>query len=566
MNRILQVFCAFFSGLILSLAIPNEIFSFGSPVAGLISLIPLYIAIAYAKSYRDAFLLNGIQALTVHLFSSFWLANFRDFAIFTLGASALGTAFIAAVFGCVLYVPFTWRNTLWENGAEKSWACPVRTIWFALSWTLWEWAKSSGFLGYPWGTLSMSAYSFKPIIQIADITGAYGISFLFAFFAAVCAEGLLLTDMLAHAVKTPALFTSYRNTAACLCMLFFISFLYGVYQFDRRRIPEKFLNTVLVQQNLDPWASADDNKAIEISETLSESGITDFLRAGIKPDLVLWSEAVLRYPFPAAEDHYSLYPEKEPLVSFINRLHVPFIIGAPYTFNREKQLYGNAAVLFDENGKYRGAFNKIHLVPFAEAIPGTEYEWVLKFMDSIVGFSSGWKAGEQYVLFDVPAHKNPDVPDPLVNIISLDNDVSSAPQTMVRISTPICFEDAFPSVCRGLFFAGSEVFINLTDDSWSLTKSAEYQHFVIAALRAIEYRTTLVRSTNSGYSVVVDPSGKVLADLPLFRETAMAYAVPVYKRNITVYARFGNWLPYAALLLLLSCLLSVELKSRKRYC
>ena len=106
---------------------------------------------------------------------------------------------------------------------------------------------------------------------------------------------------------------------------------------------------------------------------------------------------------------------------------------------------------------------------------------------------------------------------------------------------------------RPLFLNGTELFVNITDDSWSLKKSSEIQHFVIASYRAIEYRTTLVRSANAGYSVVVSPSGKVIADLPLFEEAALDFDIPVYKRVMTTYARFGNWLPYLCLIFFAAC-------------
>ncbi|MCR5187597.1 MAG: hypothetical protein K6C97_01585, partial [Treponema sp.] len=109
---------------------------------------------------------------------------------------------------------------------------------------------------------------------------------------------------------------------------------------------------------------------------------------------------------------------------------------------------------------------------------------------------------------------------------------------------PICFDDSFTDIMRPMFLNGAELFVNITDDSWSLKKSSEYQHFVIASYRAIEYRTTLIRSTNAGYSVVVDPAGKILADMPLFQAQAMSCEVPIYEHKMTCYARFGNWLPY----------------------
>lgn len=119
-------------------------------------------------------------------------------------------------------------------------------------------------------------------------------------------------------------------------------------------------------------------------------------------------------------------------------------------------------------------------------------------------------------------------------------------------------------VCRALFRAGSEVFVNITNDSWSMTNSAEYQHFAIASFRAIEFRTTLIRSTNSGYSVVINPKGQVIADMPLFEEASLYTSVPIYKRQVTVYCIFGNWLPVLCLILVSVSVIATEKKGRKQ--
>jgi apolipoprotein N-acyltransferase len=182
------------------------------------------------------------------------------------------------------------------------------------------------------------------------------------------------------------------------------------------------------------------------------------------------------------------------------------------------------------------------------------------FMEKVVGISAGWTPGDQYVYFDVPCRITENYKLPAVKDIDLNKDYmqqkleEQKPYT-VRLSTPICFDDAFTDIMRPLFLNGCELFVNITDDSWSLKKSSEIQHFVIASYRAIEYRTTLIRSANAGYSVVVDPAGKVIADQPLFEESALVYDVPVYEHKMTTYARFGNWLPYLCLAVFVLCCL-----------
>lgn len=84
MKRNLQVFYAFFSGIILALAIQNELMPFGNPFLGLLALIPLYTALSSVKTPRMAGILFSIQITVTHLLSSFWLGFFKEFAIFTI--------------------------------------------------------------------------------------------------------------------------------------------------------------------------------------------------------------------------------------------------------------------------------------------------------------------------------------------------------------------------------------------------------------------------------------------------------------------------------------------------
>ena len=103
MGAILQVFYSAFSAALLSLAIPNEIFYLGFPLASLIALIPFYYALKNCRNYKLAFLCGFTQTCVTHILSSFWLANFMDFAAFTLGASAFGTGVIGGIFGVILF-------------------------------------------------------------------------------------------------------------------------------------------------------------------------------------------------------------------------------------------------------------------------------------------------------------------------------------------------------------------------------------------------------------------------------------------------------------------------------
>lgn len=560
MISILQVFYSVFSGALLATAIPNEIYLLGCPIFSFVALIPYYLAITKAKNYKQAFFLGFVQSITTHFISSFWLAYFKEFALFTLGASAFGTGLIGGLFALCLYIPFSTsnhQNKLNANSLNLKWIelSSFKIIYFAAIYTLYEWGKSSGFLGYPWGTISSTMFKFPILTQIADITGVYGITFIVALFNSIIAEIFIYFND-NKTIKTNR-FNSILLAANLFSVLFVLSIIYGLYQYNKTREPEKYLNTILVQQNSNPWDNTSDKDTILLSEDLTKREIDKLSENDEIPQLVVWSEGCLLTSFPYGAQHYTYYPSDNPLAKFVRNSNVPFIFGGSFVRNKAEKKVFNASILYDENGKYRGIYGKNHLVPFAEALPFAENLKFRNFLEKILGISAGWSPGDQYVLFEIPCSITSKLKLPQVELISLketyeEQNIRKEKLKTVKISTPICYDDAFTDIMRPLFLNGTELFVNITDDSWSLKKSSETQHFVIASYRAIEYRTTLVRSANSGYSAVVSPTGKILKDMPLFEATATNFNIPIYSRTITTYARFGNWFPFFIIIFLFS--------------
>lgn len=565
MTLILQVFYSVFSALILSIAIPNELYIFGCPVFAFVAMVPFYINVRYlCKNYRQAFWCSFIQVLITHLLSSFWLAFFKDFAIFTLGASAIATAFIGGFMGLFFYLPFSRksRQPLIDFSISKPFYehTSFRILYFSFLYTLYEWVKSSGFLGYPWGTISSAMFNFPVFRQLSAITGTYGITFLTIMFNAILAEGFILFYESIKCSDKKLLFFEYSNIVKVFSFLFILSMLYGYYNYNLQRKPVKKLTTVMVQQNSDPWKQKSDTENILKSQNLTQDSIKELKKSNLKPQLVVWSEGCLTKYFPDSYNYYKRNPEESPLVSFIKNMETPLIAGGSYIkriknqeTGEEERRFFNSAIVFDKEGNYRGMYGKLHLVPFAESIPGINNPKIKNIMIKLVGISAGWSKGEQLSYFDIPCSSVDDdfIPAIANTDISVPYKVSKEiKDPTVRICTPICFDDSFTDVIRPLFANGAELFVNITDDSWSLKKSSEIQHFVIGSYRAIEYRTTLIRSANAGYSVVIDPAGKILVDQPLFQDSSVAYEVPVYRRTITTYARFGNWLPYLSIIIL----------------
>lgn len=561
MTLILQVFYTLFSSLLLALAIPNELISYGSPYIAFAALIPYYLAVKHSKNFKTAFLLGFIHSCVTHLISSYWLAFFKDFAAITLGASALGTGLFGSLFGALLYLPYYTekrRNVLYLASASYTFVIPFRIFWFAAVYTSYEWFKSTGFLGYPWGTLSSCMFGARIFMQLSAITGTYGISFLTAYFSAIIGEGVFLLFKLPNLPSKKRIFNAYRTCVSFWTVLFGLSLIYGAFSYSKKRTPIKTLTSILVQQNEDPWKSGSDRDTIIRSQELTLNEIQKLNEEGRKADLIVWSEGALKTPFPDGKSHYQNFPYDKSLSDFIQEVNTPLLTGGSYVqrYNDGNLDFFNAALVFDKNANFRGWYGKNHLVPFAEAIPFMEIPAIRNFMESVIRISAGWTPGRQYTYFDIPCKWADRPVIPAVKNISLLQDYSEQmidenQPPVTRISTPICFDDAFKDVCNPLWKNGSEVFMNMSDDSWSLKKSSEIQHFVIASYRAIEYRTTLVRSTNAGYTTVVDPAGKILTKLPLFESCAASFDVPVYKRQYTTYAKFGNWLPFVLITFIL---------------
>ena len=566
MSLILQVFYSIVSGLLLSAAIPNDIYLLGFPLFAFIALCPYFIAISNCKGFKQAFLLGFCQTISTHLVSSYWLAFFKDFAIFTLGASALATGIIGGFMAIYMYLPFS-RSSKASFDFYKPLPAfytksAFRIFWFAAIYTLYEYIKSSGFLGYPWGTVSSAMYNFKSFTQLAAITGTYGITFLTAVFNALLGEFLILLEKQLHANNKVIFWSSFNWSAITFALLFASTLIYGRYELNLQRKPVKQITTIFVQQNDDPWEILTDDEVILNCQNLTIQQLEQLKNENKKPQLIVWSEGSLKRYFPGNYSYYKHNPPERPFISFIKDCGAPLIAGGGVSIKEKVLVNGeedikktmyNSALVFDANGNYRGYYGKLHLVPFAESIPGIDNPKIKAIIKKVVGISAGWHKGEHLTYFDIPCTSLDSKYSTLVENFDLSQKYVESEQTLptAKIAIPICYDDAFTDVIRPMYLHGAELFVNITNDSWSLRKSSEYQHFCIASYRAIEYRTTLLRSTNAGYSVVLDPCGRILADQPLFTTCAKSFDIPVYQRSSTFYAKFGNWLPYFIIIFLI---------------
>jgi apolipoprotein N-acyltransferase len=379
----------------------------------------------------------------------------------------------------------------------------VAALWLApCYWVAMEWLRSWIGGGFPWALLGTSQATVLPIVQLASVTGVYGLSFLIVLVS-TAAAALTLTTRRAHRIGAAAVAALLVAIAAA-----------GTVRVARSALTQTgtVLRVGLVQGDIEQdrkWNPAFRDRILETYLSLSRRVID----AGA--GLVLWPEAATPFYFDA-----------EPaLAAPIRQLaavsRTPFIIGTD-EFERgtggEANRYYNAAVLVGADGRSRGSYRKMQLVPFGEYVP---LKRLLFFVGPLVEAVSDFSAGTEAFVFDADGR---------------------------RLSVAICYEVVYPAIARTFVNEGSQLLATITNDAWFGRSSAPYQHFEQASLRAVENGRYLVRSANTGISGAVDPYGRVIATTPLFEPAATTVDVRLLDQR-TIYSYIGDvvaWLSAAA--------------------
>ncbi|MBN2553883.1 MAG: hypothetical protein JXB06_13985, partial [Spirochaetales bacterium] len=118
----------------------------------------------------------------------------------------------------------------------------------------------------------------------------------------------------------------------------------------------------------------------------------------------------------------------------------------------------------------------------------------------------------------------------------------------IRFATPICFEDVFSDHVRRFVLRDVDMILNMSNDYWSLSPVEGRQHGLLSLFRAVENQRPVLRTTSSGYTVYIDAAGKIQPGAPEpYTEGYVIARVPLPEKRLTVYTRWGDWFPFAAL-------------------
>lgn len=502
------------SALLFALAHPSLVSRWGVGPLAFVALAPVFLVLRRAGWLRVV-LYGVLYGYVSYALYNYWLATFHPLAIIIVPVVYMGYLLL-------LFLLLKLADQLFPRYGY---------LVQILVWVGYEFVKSLGFLGYSYGILGYTQYLWTDFIQIAGVTGVWGVSMLVIAPSALLARWALEALDGRSAPWRRALLAKFwaRHRIPLLGMVLLLAanLVYGAAARGDYRAVHQW-RVALVQQNIDPWRGGfyAYERSLEILLRLSEAALRE------DPDIVIWSETSF---VPGIDWHtrHRTDPRRYALVqelrTYLDQQSVPFVVGnddgqLERTADGEVRVDYNAAIMFHE-GEIVQTYRKIHLVPFTESFPFKRqlpgiYRW-LKEADTHF-----WKQGTEFVVFDSGAGSG---------------------HQGVRFSTLICFEDTFGYLGREFVREGAQVLVNMSNDSWSASVPAEMQHMMIGIFRAVENRRSVVRSTNGGMTVTVDPDGRLLQVLEPFTDAYLIGTVPVVDGRRTLYTRWGDWFGVAAL-------------------
>lgn len=492
-----DIILAFISGILLILSFPP----FDFFLLALIALVPLLIALS-DKDYRASFLLGTITGFIYFVGTIYWVFNSMYFyghipaiiSLFLMIALCLYLGIYTGIFSLIF------NHLSYRSRFPALLLVPV--IWVTL-----EVLRTYAFTGFPWGLLGYSQYKFLILIQIADITGVYGISFIVASI-----NGAIF-DLVLHWPKKQRrmpLFGRWPLTIGLFSLAAVMAFVifYGMWEL-RKDNNGQVMKVSVIQGNIEQeqkWESKFQRKIMDVYKMLTIKAVKD------SPQLIIWPETAV--PFIFGKDE----PFTEDLKEFQKTLNTPLLFGGVLVKNVRDNKYqlSNSAILLSD-GNVLSMYDKIHLVPYGEYVPLRK---ILPFIEKLVIGIGDFIPGERYTVMDSPP---------------------------ARLSTPICYEIIFPGMVRKFVNNSANLIVTITNDAWFGRTSAPYQHFSMAVLRAVENRVPVARAANTGISGFIDMKGRIRKKSAIFVEAVLTENINIGSLKKSFYSKYGDLFAFSCI-------------------
>jgi apolipoprotein N-acyltransferase len=510
-----SIFLALLSGTLLFLSFPK----YGTGLAAWIAFIPLLHVLRATKTFHG-FLAGFVAGLIAHVGLIHWIAyvvvNYGYLPLpVGIAVMMLLSAYLA------LYVALFSAGVVFFNRRGIS---PV--IAAPLLWTSLEYAKSHFLTGFPWVNLGYSQYSYTYIVQIADITGVFGVSFVIVLVNALIYDALVAVWMQRNRKQSGR--RAVMRIVACGILVFALV-VYGIYRtrdIDRSVLQAPQLPVSLVQGNIDQgvkWHPGFQHETIQIYKKLTLQA------APAGGGLIVWPETATPFFF---QDQDEMHRE---VVSLPLTTGSRLLFGSP---SYERDVTGivlrNSAYLLSADGRIAGRYDKVHLVPYGEYVPLRRF---FPFIRKLTAGIGDFQRGAGY--------------EPLTMH-------GTGPER--KLGVMICYEGILPEAGRAYRRKEASLLVNITNDAWFGDTSAPHQHLSMTTFRSVENRMYTVRAANTGISAIIDPAGRIISRTNLFERTTIQGAVRFMSGN-TLYAASGDVFVYGCILALI--LIFVRSKKNK---
>ena len=374
-------------------------------------------------------------------------------------------------------------------------------------------------IGFPWNLLGYTASGNLALLQITSVTGIFGLSLLVAGYNSLLAWALL---------SIRRALTQSRPTYALLILIGTTGTLITIGVRGAALIPPAPPTQVahLVQTSLPQsleyppdWDAVHAGDMQELEQLTASGGQR-------QPGLVVWPEvpAPLSLQQPAFALRAARIAQESRSYFLLGVLH--------WKSSGDRMRAYNSAALLDPEGRQSFVYDKIHLVPFSEYMPWRSWLWFARDLTTLI---SDFSTGTEYSVGQLPGG---------------------------RFSVFICYEAIFPDQVRRYVKNGAELLINVSNDGWFGHASALGQHVAMARVRAAENRRWLLRDTNTGETVSVDPYGRIVARLPRYSR-GMLDAPYAFRADLTLYTRWGDWVAWLSVAVALALLLGGGWQKRR---
>jgi apolipoprotein N-acyltransferase len=506
------------SGALLVLCFP----AFDAGLLAWVALVPLFLALD-GKSPARAFLIGHVAGVVFFAGSFSWISSLRAWSL-------LDDAVVKGLY-LPLYVSAWALAVAWVRRATGT---PVALVAPSL-WVASEYLRGhASFLSLPWMFLGHSQHGHAPVMQLAALTGAYGVSFLIVLTNAALAEAVLHRR---PGLGSPAGVPSTRPSAvwglATAGLLLGGALVYGHGVLAEG--PGAGRATVaLVQANVPLSRRRDDGYRLAVLER--HAALT---RAAVRQGarLVLWPESAVR----GDVEHEPALRQAVARLATETRAHL-LVGSAEFAKFSRPDLRGkfyNSLVLFSPQGTLEGVYRKMMLVPFGEQVPLRD---VVAWPKALVRDMGDFVPGTEHQAF------------------------AAGPLTFRAV---ICWEIIFPDFVRDVVRRGTDFLVVATNEAWFGDSAAPYQLLAMTAVRAVEHRVPIARVANTGVSALIDPFGRIERRLTgadgreLFSEGTLVGDMPLHGAP-TFYTRHGDLFAHSQIAFGVVMLLVSGLHRRRR--